>query len=549
MTSKDTSHSLGSRSPEMSSGAAVITRPPAEKRLRSLLAFAVIAVGLLFAFRAILITPFGLTDPGEFEYWFFIPNRDSGAVSVLIALWFLWNRRRRLAASGTAPLRWAHWLFVAVLFASFSWALWVSAQALLIPVFCLTMASLALAWGGRSTLRLMTMPCAALMLAFPPPAPIQAEIVWQLQNWTASGAHTILSIAGYAPQLEGTELRLSGHIFVIIEACSGWRGIQVLSIVALAASELRALPFSRTLWVVLATIPLGIGLNILRACLVMLTQQELPAEFFEGHTPQGLAVLSIGGVVLYGLAARLQGRSDSAGDKSQSIEPKGSASASFETSRWLGFGLAVSLGLTGISLLIPVLREVPQPSERMRAGFPLAVKGWTGTKVPLDYFFPYSTAANPQFHAEYRKPDGRSGEKLVDLFIGWETPKPTGLDRMPGAKLLLPANDWTLGSREAATVWQFEIDAERAIVSRAEHSKFSLVIAWRIRDRGLFYESLLSLVGLRGCGPSPHGCPRVVVRIAVPIFRDSGPGRDVARETAKEFIDDLIFPLKLLAVQ
>ncbi|MFP6655349.1 MAG: exosortase/archaeosortase family protein [Myxococcota bacterium] len=508
-----------------------------------------IAISLLSAFRANLIAPFGLTDPDEFEYWFFIPNRDSGALSVLIAFWFLWNRRESLAASASIRVEWMHWISAAVLLTSFSWALWVSAEALLIPVLCLTVAALSSAWGGRTALRLMVMPCAALMLAFPPPAPIQAEIVWQLQNWTASGAHFVLSTAGYAPQLEGTELRLGSHVFVIIEACSGWRGIQVLSIVALAASELRALPLRRTLLVALAAIPLGIGLNILRACLVMLTQEELRAEFFESHTPQGLAVLFIGGVVLYALAVRLDGDPTSTRPESRRIDSRANLFASPELSRWLGHAATVALVFAGTSVLIPSLRELPQPSDRMRAGFPLVVKGWTGRKIPLNFFFPYSTSANPQFHAEYRKPDSRGGEKLVDLFIAWETPKPSGLDRMPDAKLLLPANDWILDSRESAKVWQFEIDAERAIVSRAEHSKFSHVIAWRIRDRGLFHESLLSLLGLRGCGASPHGCPRVVVRIAVPIFKHNAFGRDVARETAKEFIDDLIFPLKLLAVR
>jgi len=86
-------------------------------------------------------------------------------------------------------------------------------------------------------------------------------------------------------------------------------------------------------------------------------------------------------------------------------------------------------------------------------------------------------------------------------------------------------------------------------VTRSDRSKFSYVIAWRVRDRGLFAESLLSLAGLPGCGESPNGCPRIVVRIVVPIFRYDGDGRELAKETANEFIDDFILPLKILAVR
>jgi exosortase len=501
---------------------------------------------VVVAFRAILITPLGLTDPGEFEYWFFIPNRDSGALSVLIAAWFLWNRRGLLAETRGARIGWIHYVAVIVILPTFWWAVWVSAQALLIPVLCLTIATLAGAWGGRRALGLVVMPCATLMLAFPPPAPLQAEIIWRLQALTADGANGVLRLAGYAPQLEGTELRLGHHAFVIIEACSGWRGIQVLSVVALAASELREISFRRALWVVAAAIPLGIGLNVLRVCLVMLTQEELKAEFFENHTPQGIAVLLIGAVVLYAIAIRLQSDRDPVElrDGGPNADEAGTT-----PSAWRVFALSLPIALVGISIMIPMLREPRGPRDQDAYVLPTSLGQWTGTKLRLDYFFPYSTPANPQLHWQYRTPDAPSGAKFVDLFIAWETPKPSGLDRMPDSKLLLPASDWTLVSRERAKVWQFGLDAQEAIVARADQSKFSYVIAWRVRDRGLLGESLLSLLGLPGCGESENGCPRVVVRITVPIFHDDIDGRRRAKETANVFIDAFILPLKVLEVR
>ncbi|HIF92357.1 MAG TPA: exosortase/archaeosortase family protein [Myxococcales bacterium] len=508
-----------------------------------------IVLCVVVAFRSILITPFGLTDPAEFEYWFFIPNRDSGAVSVFIAAWFLWSRRHALAETQRESIGWIQYVAAIAILPAFWWAVWVSAQALLIPVLCLTIATLAGAWGGRSAVAVMVMPCAALMLAFPPPAPLQAEIIWRLQNLTADGANQVLRLAGYAPQLEGTELRLGNHAFVIIEACSGWRGIQVLSVVALAASELREISFRRTLWVVAASIPLGIGLNILRACLVMLTQEELKAEFFESHTPQGIAVLLIGAVALYAIAVRLQGDADPVGPRSAGPNREESEGSSLFPSGWRTFGPSLPIVLVGFSILIPVLREAPGPTDQAAYDLPTSLGRWTGKKLKLDYFFPYSTPANPQLHWEYRTPDGPTGAQLADLFIAWETPKPSGLDRMPDSKVVLPASDWTVVSRDAAKVWQFGLDAQEAIVARADHSKFSYVIAWRVRDRGLLGESLLSLLGLAGCGESENGCPRVVVRVTVPVFHDDADGRRRAKETANQFVDAFILPLKVLEIR
>ena len=181
--------------------------------------------------------------------------------------------------------------------------------------------------------------------------------------------------------------------------------------------------------------------------------------------------------------------------------------------------------------------------------FPLELRSWTGTKLGLDYFFPYSTATNPQFHAEYRDPEARGGTEVVDLFIARETPRSSGLDRMPNAKLLLPASDWSLRSREPTRVWQFQLDGEEAIASREAGSEQTYVLAWRVRDEGLIGESLRSFLGLKGCGSSPTECTRVVFRVAVPVHHDDDRGRERARLTADRFIDHFVLPLKVMSIQ
>lgn len=394
----------------------------------------------------------------------------------------------------------------------------------------------------------MAMPCAALLLAFPPPGPLQAEIIWRLQGLTVEGANLLLTLAGYSLQREGTELRMGGHAFVIIEACSGWRGIQILSLVGLAAAELRGLSLLRALWVVLAAVPLGIALNVVRACLVMLTQEELRAEFFDSHTPQGIAVFLFGSLILYGIAAFVQRDLRKEDIASPPLVRAGAIQSPGQFRRWTLLSLTLPLVLALISVLAPLMQDPLERRIRYKFIFPTALSPWIGTPLDFDYFFPYSTDSNSQFHVDYRRTDVSDGGDVVDLFIARELPTPSGLDRLPNAKLLLPSNDWTIVSREFARVWQFGIDAEEAIVSRDSGSQSAYVIAWRLHDRGLIRESLRSLVIPQDCEMSPIECLRTVVRIVVPIHHDDHQGRDRAAKTARRFIDSFVLPLKTLEI-
>ena len=137
----------------------------------------------------------------------------------------------------------------------------------------------------------------------------------------------------------------------------------------------------------------------------------------------------------------------------------------------------------------------------------------------------------------------RPAERSIQL------PESSGLNRMPDSKLLLPANDWSLVSREPTRIWRLGIDAQRAIVSREAKSKFTYVVAWRLHDDGLIRESLKSLLGLGPCSTlqTQDECSRVVVRIAVPILHDDERGRERAKRAADRFVRDFKHAFEMLA--
>jgi exosortase len=536
-------------------GLAVATTPECEGELvgsvpvwrgRTALVLYGATIATVIAFRDVLLAPFGLVDPTRFQYWFFLPERDSGALAVVIALWLFWNRRHALAAARRQRVDARTWGVAALVLGLYVWATWMRIQVQLIPILCITIATLAAAWGGWRAVRSVAMPCVALLLAFPPPAPLQAEILWRLQGATVVGANALLTLAGFPTQLEGTEIRMGGHAFVIIEACSGWRGIQVLSLVGLVAAELWRLSPLRTLVTVLLAIPLGIGLNILRACLVMLTQEELRAEFFESHTPQGLAVLLLGSIALYAVAAVLARARRPPDAEAESVAEPSPPAGERRFASWAALSLALPIALAGLSWVMPRTLDPIPKRPRYEFHFPTELPPWHGTPVDRDYFFPYSLASNAQFHVDYRGPTPAGGVAAVDLFVARELPSPSGLDRMPDSKLLLPANDWTLVSAHPIRLPKLGIDAREAVVTRTGGSQKAYVVAWRLHDRGLMRETFYSLLVPQDCERSPDDCLRTVVRIVVPFKPDVADAEFDAKRTARRFIDDFILPLKSL---
>jgi len=318
-----------------------------------------------------------------------------------------------------------------------------------------------------------------------------------------------------------------------------------------------------------------------RACMVVLTQEALDPDLFASHTPQGIAVLLVGSVLLYIVASALGrapgsrvGSAWSAASTESSMWTAGSASPAepepgaragkrsneFDgagrhdqaRSRWpernrpMLFAVTVPLFMAAVSVALPVLgmtrrAPVPEPLE-----LPLDRGAWSGTPLSIDYFFPYDSSLHAQRRIEYRAELGPSGHHLVDLFVARELPVGSGLNRIPDTKLLRPASDWNIDRRESTRIWALGIDGQHAILSRRGGDERVLVLAWRLRDEGLLLESLASSIGLDVCKGAGAPCSRVVFRIAIPIVRDGSPGVDRAMQSARRFIRDFAEPFERL---
>jgi len=462
-------------------------------------------------------------------------------MAILVFAWLLWLRRGKFAASGAASVSSWHLMTAVIVFFVFSWATWWRAPLLL--AFCVFAvgATIISARSGSSGVAYFVLPCLAILFSIPPPNPLLSEIVWWLQGVSAQGAHVLLSVVGVQTGIEGTELRMGEEAFAVIESCSGWRGISILLVLSVVAAELNSLDLRRTLILAAFAVPLGMALNIMRVATVVASQRQLDAELFENHTPQGIAVLLLGSLVLYAVAAWLDPNlrtRDAESDAERTANSIASAqNGRLASRRYTSFALSFSVALAFASILLP-LRSTPEPTSVQREApeMPLEVGSWVGTVRGANYFFPYNSGDHKRFHAEFRSHGPRTGPEFVDLFIAYEAPQVSGLNRLPDSKLILPAMDWEVESREHRRIPVIGVDAQSAILTRGEPTQLAHVIAWRFHDRGLWMESLSSLLGMDACEFFTRRCRRGVVRLAVPIVADTEAARDRASRSATRFL-------------
>src|SRR5262245_51876829 len=231
----------------------------------------------------------------ELESFFFVPTQTVAPLVVMLCAWLVvrrLGRLRRLAAGAPAPV------VAATLLASGSalqlWATATGAADLLAPALALFGLGAAAWWKGRPALRLLRLPAAFLLFAMPLPAPLQNEIVTWLQVVTADLTGVLLTLLHVPHTVSGDQILRQAQTFSVIEACSGLRSIETLTLVAVLMADLFGRSTRHALLLVLAAPPVALFLNGWRAVALILNPHS---EIVAVHNLQGIAIL-LGGLVL-----------------------------------------------------------------------------------------------------------------------------------------------------------------------------------------------------------------------------------------------------------
>jgi len=459
--------------------------------------------------------------------WAFLPSDTAPELVLPLAAWLAFRRRDRLRALLPGPGPW--WLWGALLSigrALFTWATLTQAGDLLAPSLMFAGLGYACLFRGARAVRVMLLPAAFLLFAVPVPAPILNEIVFRLQIWSADYAGWILFLLGIPALVEGELVVQADRAFKVIETCSGFRSVVTLMMLSIVLSDLSRRPPVHSLAMLTVAPFVGFLLNGVRVAGLILNPHSAIAEV---HNLQGVAILLVGLLILYGIdgaLARLLGS-----HHRDDPPPLPLAAEPGPLPRWApAVPTAVLLTCLGISIWLPAFEAWEAPG-RFALFKPLAeVRGWTSSTREVDRVFLGSTGYSQHAHLRFSRGGDESDSVDVFLALGERTERRARSILSP--KIGLPGGGWTVQEEGLGRVGSTGPIVRERVVRSGKHLR--LVYHWYTGSEGRAWEALRTLVAL-DAGPFPRASEVLAIRFSTPM--------DGTSEEARLEASDLLFEL------
>jgi EpsI family protein len=484
---------------------------------------AVAAAALILAaiaYRSLFETSAGYGLEQDVEMLFFHSTASGPPVVLIVALWFIYRRWHRLIA---LPRRASWGLGLGLLLPcilSYGWATYTGAGDLLIPALMLNLLACgALFWGPRA-LRVLAPPIAFMVLAMRIPTALLNEILWKLQLWTADYAGFLLSLIGKSAAVAGDQILLPDQQFAIIETCAGLRSCESLTMLAFLMVDL----FRRRglhAGLVIALAPLvAFAVNGFRVVTLILNPHS---EIAEIHTLQGIGMLLVGVVALYGIDGGLEKllarRSRPAAPRpARRAPPSGTVGLAGPLSATAALAVLVALSTTLPRWEAPVRGSLPFPDSQI----PKALGAWTSTKLDTDLSF----LGIVRFRARVDRRYERNGESVA-LFVGVGSRDPRyGSPFSP--KTAYPGSGWWSEETRQIVLQPDGRPARVNVLRYGTGGRRKLAFDWTEGGGGLGDEIFRFATALDN---SAWGRPRegIAVRISTPL-QNTSPSRQAAAE-------------------
>jgi EpsI family protein len=467
------------------------------------------------AYRTLFEPSSGFPLEQDVEMLFFHSTASGPPVVMAVALWFIYRRWYRLIA---LP-RQASWsLGLGLLLPSiliYGWATYTGARDLLIPALMLNLMGCgALLWGAGA-LRVLALPISFLVLAMRIPTALLNEILWKLQLWTGAYAGSLLRLIGLPASIAGDQILLPDQQFAIIETCAGLRSCESLTILAFLMVDL----FQRRgihagLLICLAPL-IAFGVNGIRVVTLILNPSSEVAEI---HTLQGIAMLLVGVVALYGIDWGLEKWLPQRGRTARQKPPAGTAGLAGPLIATAALAVLVVLSTTLPRWEAPVRGSQPFPDSQI----PKTLDAWASTKLKTDLSF----LGIVRFRARVDRLYERNGESVA-LFVGVGSRDPRyGSPFSP--KTAYPGTGWWSEETRQISLQPDGRPARVNVLRYGTGGRRKLAFDWTEGSEGLGDEIFRFAAGLDS---SAWGRPRegVAVRISTPL-PNTRPARQAAAE-------------------
>ncbi len=488
--------------------------------------FGVVVALLAFVYRDVAgIQRVVASDLPGAESFFFEPAGAAPGLIFAVATWLLWNRWRRLVAHfghGAEPL-WG-----ALLLLPGAWlGIWgQQSDAPTLLVFSLVLVLLGAAWstGGRGALRAIAKPALFLLFAIPIPTLVLNSFMYPLQVGTASVVGAMLNAVGLEAFAFGDRILYRGHIFQVVESCSGVRGTLTLIMAGVLYLEIFPHHRKQALLLLALTPVIGLVVNLVRVVTIVLNPLS---HFGAVHTTQGMVMIAIG-VFLIALCARLLG-----GERAGRRRVPRGARAPRATAAGAAVAVSMLCAVGVASLTYPDWS--PQRAARPGiATIPYRLSGWKAVSLDLDQQFLGSVRFSKWIHRRY----AHDGEE-VDLLVGEDDRNHYG-HGIYGIKTAVPGSGWEVRALPPTQIGSRTVER---YLAQAPGATSRVVYRWYVGAEPAPRAVWRSLSGVdRVTDQAPDAM--FVVRLSSEAFESDGPeALDNAAQRIERFLETFDTPI------
>ncbi|MFP6684256.1 MAG: exosortase/archaeosortase family protein, partial [Polyangiaceae bacterium] len=262
----------------------------------------------LWAFRGLLgYDPYLQVSRGtsELEDWFFHRSGSSAPLIFGVSCCFLLTRLGRLkqAFDRPGPSGGRGWLLLLPASLIYCWAIYVSAQDLLLIALILTTLGAGLWLGGRTARDTLLSPVLFLLLLIPWPAALINQIIFPMQLATAQATTAVLNAFGLPASVSGELIFASTGVFRVIESCAGLRMVDALIMAACVYASLYYRSRLQVAILLFCAPVIALIANLARVLSLVLNPLSTFAEI---HVAQGIVVTVLGVLMLAGVDRLLE---------------------------------------------------------------------------------------------------------------------------------------------------------------------------------------------------------------------------------------------------
>jgi exosortase len=221
-------------------------------------------------------------------HWRGVADYSHGFLIAPLALYFAWERRRRLARAPIAP---SWWGLVPLALGALALAigrLGVELMAMRVA-FVLTWIGLVVLLLGIPIFRILAFPLCFLFLMVPLPQSLVNVIAFPLQLLAADLAVKTIQLFGMPVLREGNIIHLPNAPLFVAEACSGLRSLMALGTLGIVFAYFFRKSWGERIVLIASTLPIAVLVNAFRVMLTAVLTYRFGSGMADGviHQTEG----------------------------------------------------------------------------------------------------------------------------------------------------------------------------------------------------------------------------------------------------------------------